>query len=707
MQVIREFLYPGTAAGKFAFRSSIAIILATYITLVLHLYDPLWAVMSVIIVMHPMSGPTLEMGIMRIVGTLLGALVGYFLAGLVANHILFFLLSIFFIVLISVYLTLRTRYIDASIIGGTTAFLVIANLVYHPNMVFSYSLFRVAEILVGVITAWVVAVFVFPLDTKQCCRKDSKTISKNILTLFQLVVAHYQGEENSDKFSSLITATYAKLDENEKLLHTTRPEFGTTIYDLSLLSQMRFKLKSLAHQLEIMYLCKDRSLDYQLISDSKLPITALIEKVEALFEKIINHDTIYIDETMQALSNARKNLGKMFLQMREDETILQYPQGEGIAFHGFISQIDTTIAILIDIKQLVFEQKKLDDANIANCVNPRIYTNKINAINYSLKAGLSTLLALIIWLLSNWHAGLQGVMSSMVISYEKNAYDARYMAQMRLIGCILGGGVGLLTLHFFIFDTRILMLVLYIFCWLFAYIRVIKPKTIFMCQQACIALAMTLLQSTIPPITIAPALERLAGILIGIAAAFIIGQLIWPSDPHKMLQASIQRTYSKLRTLYNKLIFKQLTNKEITHYQADLHHAITEQRQLFSSLLTYHHANEPQMLALKKTNDNQQALATLLLSIAATTDLDLVAIYQKKLDFYTEDIIASLNFYWDDVNNQTPINKSQLSLALDSLTAQVVTLRENKKALTLPYKEVENFLFYINNLKNILNICIN
>ncbi len=707
MHIIKELLYPSTETGRFALRCALAIIIATITTLNLHLSNPFWAVMSVIIIMHPLAGPTLDKGIMRIFGTLIGAALGYLIAGLAIDNILLFIGSIFFVISIAFYLSLITRYPYGCVIGGITAYLIIATLVYHPTATFDRAIWRVAEILVGVVSAWVVSLLIFPTNTQDTCKQDIDTIMSELKQCFKDAINNYTKLQDDGAFHSTAKQISKKLDKNEELLKSARREFGTSIYDISLLSQTHSNIRGLLRQIKLLYLSKDNSLTYELIVDGCFPVADLLEQINLLFDTIITHDISKIGHVIQATLQTYEVLTSSFSQAREQGDVLQYPIEECVAFHNFLHQIHELIEQLIDIKQLVFEKEKFPEPdNIANRTVMMGTTNKKDAIQYSIKGGLSALLATIMWIFTNWPGGLQGIISSVVISLQKNSYDARYVAEMRLLGCTLGGGVGLLALHFFVFDTTVLLIILFIFCWLFSYIIVAKPKLIFLGQQANMALAITLLSSSTPPLTIAPALERLAGIFIGIGAAFIVGRLVWPSHPNTMLRQSIQTTYIQLQNLYELIILQKLDTPLINQYQTDFHDLIVKQRQLLEALWTYHRQGHLELTHFEQVTDKQRNLATILLAIASTTDLRLASDYAEKLNFQLEPAIKCVTNYWITKSNHSCPNTSEITQALEELNSQIKQLREDSPALKLPRQEMTNFLFYVNNIKNILQTCL-
>lgn len=53
----------------------------------------------------------------------------------------------------------------------------------------------------------------------------------------------------------------------------------------------------------------------------------------------------------------------------------------------------------------------------------------------------------LIWLVSSWPGGINGIISSLVISIRKNLLEMKTISLYRLLGCVLGGGSALVALH--------------------------------------------------------------------------------------------------------------------------------------------------------------------------------------------------------------------------------------------------------------------
>src|SRR3990167_11217891 len=132
-------------------RMSVAAILAFLICQLLHFPQGFWAVVSVAAVTQIEVTCTLRKIIWRMIGTCIGALLGYGLA-FYAGHPIILLVAVFGILVVMIsYITIQqTIYSYASTITGLTLIIVLAsNLTY--GVMFQWTLYRAYEVALGML----------------------------------------------------------------------------------------------------------------------------------------------------------------------------------------------------------------------------------------------------------------------------------------------------------------------------------------------------------------------------------------------------------------------------------------------------------------------------------------------------------------------------------------------------------------------------
>lgn len=153
---LREWLYSAKAL--------IAALLALYIALALPLDNPYWAMASVYVVSHPLSGATRSKALFRALGTLLGAAAAVVMVPPFAHQPVMqsLVISLWVGVLLFLSLLDRTPRSYIFMLAAYTVPLIALPQVEHPGAIFDAALARSEEILLGIACAAVVNAVLFP-----------------------------------------------------------------------------------------------------------------------------------------------------------------------------------------------------------------------------------------------------------------------------------------------------------------------------------------------------------------------------------------------------------------------------------------------------------------------------------------------------------------------------------------------------------------
>jgi len=138
--------------GNAALRSTLATVLAVLVALALHLDNPWWAGISGVVLVQSDRAATLARSVDRIIGTTIGAVVGYFGAGLAADHFAFLSLAGGFTAF-TIYAQERADHGYAWLLSGITVVLILFGSLATPDTALNLAVYRGFEILVGVCVA--------------------------------------------------------------------------------------------------------------------------------------------------------------------------------------------------------------------------------------------------------------------------------------------------------------------------------------------------------------------------------------------------------------------------------------------------------------------------------------------------------------------------------------------------------------------------
>jgi len=150
-------------AVRYGLKFGLAGVLAVYISLVIRLDNPGWAVFTVFVLMIAQYvGAISEKSIFRLIGTVAGGVAGYMITGSLEQDPLIFLGLIGLIVGGCTALFGQSRYPYAFLLCGMTTLVVASNGMRDPATSWTFMLSRIEEIFVGIVVVMVVQSVIWP-----------------------------------------------------------------------------------------------------------------------------------------------------------------------------------------------------------------------------------------------------------------------------------------------------------------------------------------------------------------------------------------------------------------------------------------------------------------------------------------------------------------------------------------------------------------
>ncbi|WP_227460932.1 FUSC family protein [Cupriavidus pauculus] len=168
--------WPSSRDWIFSFKAFIAAMLALWIAMYLGLPRPYWAMGSVYIVAHPLTGATRSKALYRVLGTLLGAGAAVAMVPPLVNSppLLMGAVAIWVACLLYVALLHRTPRSYLFMLSAYTLPLIALPAVDNPVAVFDLAVARSEEICLGILCASVVGAIVLPASVANVLRDKSR-----------------------------------------------------------------------------------------------------------------------------------------------------------------------------------------------------------------------------------------------------------------------------------------------------------------------------------------------------------------------------------------------------------------------------------------------------------------------------------------------------------------------------------------------------
>ncbi|KTD43700.1 FUSC family protein [Legionella quateirensis] len=580
------FIWPQSVENRAAIRTALATLIAVLISFKFHLDTPYWSGMTLVIVSNLYTGSIIDKAMMRIIGTIAGAFLGYFIAGLVVNSFLLYLICCFLVIAISVYFFNYSKYGYAYLLGALCVFIIISQVALNPQNAFYVAIWRSVEIGIGVLVAAVSAYAIFPNHIKDNIGVQVHDIFDDFLAEFEQLheMITHTSEDNSELAERSLKIK-KKLRTAIELIGALNQELGVKKEHVDKIRAYLDTLCSISRQFQYLIIVQPQSAE--LASLSKLNIEPLFAAIE--------HDLLELQSKFNTLQTEP-------IVLQTGDALVHFEQKLYSKKNTFSVKSDFIYSFINYLKQLnqnFILIKSLFSANpISMTPKYKVISKQqrlrsdFDLIKHCIKAGLSVLLALGFWLVSNWPGGLNGIISSLIISIKgKNLFDMKHVSLHRLTGCFLGGGIALISLSVFEMDLFDLIVIVLFFVWAFSYFMFKYTQYSYIGLQANIALIITLAQQGGPPLGLDPPLQRLAGIVIGIVATFIVANVVWRSDVWTILKRYIDKLHKF--TAFN--LEQVLLVAEDQRSQHDLANLFWQCRGLIAAL-----GNES--LSLKKQN---------------------------------------------------------------------------------------------------------
>lgn len=183
----------GVAQG---IQMAVSVVAALFFALVLRLEYPGWAVFTVLMLsMARFVGAVQEKAAFRLIGTILGGVLGYLATSSLQQSPFLYLPLTFVVVAFSVAMFGQSRAPYAFFLVGMTYVVVASDSLNDPSTASHYALLRVEEVGLGVVVSMVVQVLVFPRFANDAFAGLIRTVLAELADAVTLGIRHFSEEK--------------------------------------------------------------------------------------------------------------------------------------------------------------------------------------------------------------------------------------------------------------------------------------------------------------------------------------------------------------------------------------------------------------------------------------------------------------------------------------------------------------------------------
>ncbi|WP_231852145.1 FUSC family protein [Legionella micdadei] len=512
---------------------------------------PYWSGMTVVILANVYTGSIIDKAILRIIGTVIGAWIGYFLAGLVVNSLLLYFLANFLLISLAVYYYNFSPHAYAYLLGALAAFFVISQLAISSEDAFYVAIWRSIEIGLGVLVSAAAALFIFPNNIQDNLIKDVNSIFDQINNLFDnLSKSLLDGEANFQEISAGSFQLRKTIKKSTEIIGFMRRELGIKRERIDQFRVFLDQFHSLSRTITYFissYQQQNAENTIRLLAKPMAEVfSAAKHDLQVLKRAFFSAEGGQNNLEMEAkLANLQQEITNQSMKLNE-EVLLVTPISD---FLNVLSLLQRINSVIINLGNVLIHRQKPIRQEVKWITSQQQLRNDSDIIFSSIKTGLAAILALGFWLFTNWPNGLPGIVSSIVISLKKNLFEMSNISVHRLLGWMIGASVVLFPLAFFSLELYSFMLILFLSIWGFSYFSFKYIPYGYIGLQANIVIIIFMAQAGGPPTELEPAMERLAGIVIGIVSSFLVGNVLWRTDYFSILVRHLHKLYRFL--IYN------------------------------------------------------------------------------------------------------------------------------------------------------------
>ncbi|MBV8533806.1 MAG: FUSC family protein [Verrucomicrobia bacterium] len=559
---------------RYGIKLSLASLLSFYVALDLRLEHPNWAVLTTLVMMNSnFVGSTALKALLRCVGTIAGAFLGVWLVGTYTSSPVLFLLLIFIILGIAVYKFGQypsTQAPYAYYLVGVTTLSVATYGIQDPSDVWRTGLNRALEILDGSFSSLAVTSIIWP---RYASEEFFELGSKALETVAEVV--------------SLQTASYIQLRDRSGQLEELRKQFEQQV------ATLRNLLQAGAQESTRFY---GRLGNYN----------AFVVSLTNLFQAAVHLETKGQEESLY-IARIQNELAAASIAVAHEFQILLSAYSPGARLPE--TTLDEAFDTLSEKLSALRAAGLLDESSIETNIDFYSHIAALRTIRYELlemrqiKQGLPRLRAAYperkrawdllptidwLWMKIAFKSALASALSLLLIRWVHppgpavlplaallfsvlqrnfiragNTGDLRAFQRLFFACLILSLYAALLILITpFSADYLAMNLVLFVGLFIFGFLTARTPGLSFWGIVSILATSVFVGLNPQVPVASDTIIDSVVGLITGMAIATVIGRLIWPLLPQRLLRDDLVEFLGELKELSNpKLPMKKIQTR--------------------------------------------------------------------------------------------------------------------------------------------------
>ena len=548
---------------RYGIKLSLAALLSLYVALVLRLEHPNWAVLTALVMMNShYVGSTSLKAILRCVGTIAGAFLGVWLVGSYTSRPVLFLLFIFIILGIAVYKFGQypgSQVPYAYYLVGVTTLSVATYGIQDPSDVWRTGLNRALEILVGSLSSLVVTSIIWPryareeffeLGTK-ALETAAELVTLETGSLIEVRDTSGQREQLQKRFEQQVSTLRNLLQAGAQ--ESTRfyghlGNYNAFVVSLTNLFQAALHLE------------RKREEESQYIANIQNELAAALTAIAQEFQILIRPYSPGARLPETTVDNAFDTLLEKISALRAAGLFVESSIEINIDFFSNIAALRTIRNELLEMRQI---KQGLPRLRAASPVRKRGW-DLLPAIDWfwmrtAFKAALAASLSLLLirWIHPPGPAALP--VAALLFSVLQRTFmraggtgDLRAFQRLFFACLILSLYAALLlVITPFLASYLVMNLTLFVSLFIFGFMTARTPGFSFWAMVTILSTSVFVGLNAQVPVESSMIIDSVLGLITGMAIATVIGRLIWPLLPQRLLRDDLVDFFGQLKAVSN------------------------------------------------------------------------------------------------------------------------------------------------------------
>jgi len=545
---------------RYGIKVGLAALLSFYVALWLRLEHPNWAVLTALIMMSShYVGSIAVKAIMRVVGTIGGALIGIWLVGDFVSTPAIFLPLFFLVVTFAGYKFGQfpaSQVPYAYFLVGLTTLSVVTYGVTDPTDVWLTGLNRTLEILDGAISSLIVTTLVWPRYAREEFVESARTALKTASHVVSVHLEAYIGRTNVPAEAGQIDQDFAqRLSVLKNLVQNGARESTHFSAHVSTYNAALVSLTNLFHAaLDL----SRHQMESSILSRVQHEIQAVAAGISEEFDILTGQHRPGEKLRPSRLNEAFAAFEEKVNEMRSQEVFVAAPPATARAFYAGFAALRLLRDELNNLRSLTKGLPRVGEpppeAKPHWGLMPSIDWFWVKA---GIKGGLSAVIAIV---LLNW-INPPGPASIPLMAWTLSLFgrpflraggtgDLRSFQNAFLAALVLSGCAALFILTTpFMADYLVMNLALFLIVFWLGFLSVRTAGITFPIQVATLSISTFVGLNPQVPVPTQTIIDNFVGLMIGMGIATVVGRLIWPVLPQKLLRDDLIAVLSQIKAL--------------------------------------------------------------------------------------------------------------------------------------------------------------